>query len=327
MPSGSRCRTASRSRAASGTLRSCALSAIAMAAPSWASRTRDDLMRPLLSRLRLPILAFAALAAACGDVQVATDVDFPKPLVVPMPVKMGIYYSDQFSKYLHQEERWGTDWKIELGPFHVKMTQRLFNDAFAETVTVKDLNDIPAGEHVSAVVEPRIEQYSFITPRDTGAKYYAVTIRYRLNVFAPNGQLADSLTFTGYGSSPSSGVTTTNPMMLATKAAMRDAAAKFLVQFPDQEVSKKMLAGTPLIDPNKQVAEGGGTSSTPGSVIESVPIIDPQETVPTAGQTPPPTGTPPTNPTETPPPQGAPTPEPPVTPPSAEPKPAAPPAE
>ena len=31
-------------------------------------------------------------------------------------------------------------------------------------------------------------------------------------------------------------------MVLATKAAMRDAAAKFLVQFPEQDIAKKMLA-------------------------------------------------------------------------------------
>jgi len=128
-------------------------------------------MAPLaLIRCRPAVLALAALVAACGDVQVATDVEFPKPLVVPMPVTMGIYYSDQFSKYMHQEERWGTDWKIELGPFHVKMTQRLFGDAFAHTVEVKELNAVPESDHVNAVLEPRIEQYSFITPRDTGAK-------------------------------------------------------------------------------------------------------------------------------------------------------------
>ena len=117
---------------------------------------------------------------------------------------------------------------------------------------------MPPNPPYKAIIEPRIEQYSFITPRDTGAKYFAVTIRYRINVYAPSGELADSLTFTGYGSDASgSGMTSTGPMVLATKAAMRDAAAKFLVQFPEQDVAKKLLAGAPLIEAQPQVAAQG----------------------------------------------------------------------
>jgi hypothetical protein len=155
---------------------------------------------------------------------------------------------------------------------------------------VNDLQSIPTSPPLRAVIEPRIEQFSFITPRDTGAKYYAVTIRYRLNVFAPDGRLADSLTFTGYGSSPSGGITSTTPMILATKAAMRDAAAKFLVQFPEQAITKKMIAELPLIE--EPVAPAvAGSASAPGDkiVIESVPIVDsaPQTTAPASPPPPP----------------------------------------
>lgn len=223
-----------------------------------------------------PLVAALALAG-CGDVEVATDVEFPKPLVDELPFAVGVYYSDEFRKYVHTEDRWGVEWKVQLGQFHVRMGDKLFDAAFRDSVTVKSPTDVPADRQVRAVIEPRIEQYSFITPRDTGAKYYAVTIRYRLNVYAPDGQLADSLTFTGYGSSPSSGVTSTNPMILATKAAMRDAAAKFLVQFPEQSITKKMIADLPLIEAPAAVA-GGATGDE--IAIESVPIVDAQPNAP-----------------------------------------------
>lgn len=222
---------------------------------------------------RLLAAGALALLAGCGDVEVATDVDLPKPLVEPMPVNMGIYYSDEFRDYRHEEERWGVEWKIELGRYHVRMADRLFAAAFRDTTAVK--NPKVAESAVRAVVEPRIEQYSFITPRDTGAKYYAVTIRYRLNVFAPDGQLADSLTFTGYGSAPAGGMSTTGPMISATKAAMRDAAAKFLVQFPQQDVAERIRNGQPLIDAAAQPAAAGDPEPAPGEgVMESVPIFD-----------------------------------------------------
>jgi hypothetical protein len=218
-------------------------------------------------RIALPVLV--AIVAGCGPVNVATDSAVPVPLVEPMPIAVGIYYSEDFSKAAHNEERWGTE--------------------FREVTRVEDLKSLPADPPYRAIIEPRIEQYSFITPRDTGAKYFAVTIRYRLNVYAPNGVLADSLTFTGYGSNGSgNGMTSTGPMVLATKAAMRDAAAKFLVQFPEQDVAKKLLAGQPLIDEAPQVAVQTGQGNAPGGTptapvsppsdsapIESVPILDP----------------------------------------------------
>jgi hypothetical protein len=225
-------------------------------------------------------LAAAGLLAAvagCGGVQVAAESEVPTPLIDPLPLTVGIYYSDAFSKYAHAEERWGVDWKAELGPYHVRMGERLFAAAFREVIPVADLTNLPPNPPYVAIIEPRIEQYSFITPKDTGADYYAVTIKYRLEILAPNGSAADSLTFTGYGSYKSGGLSSTGPMVLATKAAMRDAAAKFLVQFPEQEVTRKLLAGTPLqgVPVAAVAADAPAASTVTDDVeIEVVPIVE-----------------------------------------------------
>lgn len=234
------------------------------------------------SRIALAVPSLAALAAlaGCGDVEVAAESQMPPPLIDPLPITVGIHYSEDYSKYAHAEERWGVKWRAELGPYHVRMAENLFHAAFRETVPVKDLKALPANPPYVAIIEPRIEQYSFITPKDTGANYYAVTIKYRLNVLAPTGETADSLTFTGYGSFKSGGVSTTSPMVSATKAAMRDAAAKFLVQFPEQDVAKKLVAGTPLIEPAAPAAAAatqeaqGAPAAADDLVIQTVPIVD-----------------------------------------------------
>lgn len=244
------------------------------------------------------------LLAGCGDVQVAAESEVPTPLIDPLPLTIGIYYSEDFSKYAHAEERWGVDWKAELGPYHVRMADRLFAASFREIVPIKDLATLPDNPPYVAIIQPRIEQYSFITPKDTGASYYAVTIKYRLDVLAPNGAPADSLTFTGYGSFKSGGMTSTAPMVLATKAAMRDAAAKFLVQFPEQQVAHKLLAGTPLIAAAPPPAVAGATQPAAvadDAVIEMVPIVDPNA---------PPASTATTQPAGVPPSTSEPTPEP-----------------
>jgi hypothetical protein len=231
-----------------------------------------------IHRTARTVLSLAALAAlaGCGDVEVAAESQMPTPLIDPLPITVGVHYSEDFSKYTHAEERWGVKWKADLGPYHVRMAERLFHAAFRETVPVNDLKALPADPPYVAIVEPRIEQYSFITPKDTGANYYAVTIKYRLNVLAPSGEAADSLTFTGYGSFKSGGVSTTSPMVSATKAAMRDAAAKFLVQFPEQDVAKKLVAGKPILQPQAPVVATAPSAPVAGDelVIQTVPVVD-----------------------------------------------------
>jgi hypothetical protein len=85
-------------------------------------------------------------------------------------------------------------------------------------------------------------------------------------------------------------MSTTAPMVSATKAAMRDAAAKFLVQFPEQDVAKKLVAGTPLIEPQAPVVATapGGPAPADDLVIQTVPLVD---QAPAEGTAPPAAGT------------------------------------
>ena len=94
-----------------------------------------------------------------------------------------------------------------------------------------------------AIFEPRIEQFSFANAKETGGVYCAVTIRYKSRIYAPNGQIVDTLTLTGYGSGPAPKIGNGEEELgIAAYAAMRDAAAKFLTQFPGLEIAKPLLA-------------------------------------------------------------------------------------
>src|SRR5207302_1582227 len=81
---------------------------------------------------------------------------------------------------------------------------------------------------------------------DTGGRYDAATIRYRINVYTPQGEKVDTLSLTGYGSALAQGLSSGKPLERATLAAMRDAAAKFLVQFPQQALAQQLAHDEPL---------------------------------------------------------------------------------
>jgi hypothetical protein len=152
----------------------------------------------------------------------------------------------EFASHVHMEERWSTDWHIDLGKAQSDGLTRLFNAMFARVVMVDSVNaGAQLGGDIRAILEPSIEEYAFVTPRDAGSPFYAVSVKYRVNVYAPDGRLADSWGFTGYGTSPSQGLTSSAPLTEATALAMRDAGAKLAVEFRDQAVVRGLLPQTP----------------------------------------------------------------------------------
>jgi hypothetical protein len=94
---------------------------------------------------------------------------------------------------------------------------------------------------VRAILEPSVEEYAFVTPRDAGSPFFAVSIKYRINVYTPDGKLADSWGFTGYGTAPSQGISSDAPLTQATALALRDAGAKLAVEFREQAIVRGLL--------------------------------------------------------------------------------------
>jgi len=143
---------------------------------------------------------------------------------------------------------------------------------------VEEFKDLESGKNakdLKALFETRVDQYSFVTSRETGGRYYAVTIKYRINLYTPRGEKVDSYTLTGYGNSLAMGMSGGKPLTQATKTAMRDAAAKFLVQFPDQAPAQQLARNEPVMADEPTV-------SAEAALIEAVPIDE----VPDAPATP-----------------------------------------
>jgi hypothetical protein len=233
---------------------------------------------------KLAVLAtsFAALAG-CGGVQIKPDAALPKPLVATLPTRVGLVVPGDMRNFTHTETRWGVDWTIALGDGHTHLMREVFKDEFDQVQEFKDLEEAKAAPGLKAIFEPRIEQYSFVTARETGGRYYAVTIRYRIKLYTPTGEEADTLTLTGYGNALAKGMSSGKPLEQASLAAMRDAAAKFLVQFPDQPVGERLAKNEPVVVEEKTVtADAGGIETVPieEPVVDTAPVIAPPSAPP-----------------------------------------------
>jgi hypothetical protein len=214
-------------------------------------------------------LATATLLEACGGIQIAPTPSLPRALVKKVPVKAGVVVGADMLAYKHQESRGGVSWEVALGQGHLKFATDTFGSLFDGAQVFRTLEEAKAAKDLAAIFEPRIEQYSFATARDTGSNYYAATIQYRIHVYNPAGERVDSFTLTGYGHGLAGRAMSgsTAPLIAATNSAMRDAAAKFMVQFPDQALAGQLSKGEPLLASAADVK-----NSNAFDVIEAVPV-------------------------------------------------------
>ena len=222
----------------------------------------------------LNLLLGVALLEGCAAVAVQPDGDLPKPLVVAMPAKVGVVVTSEAANYTHKESRASVDYEAQLGAAHKHLVEEIFKAEFADAKVFESVDAARLEPGILAIFEPRIEQFSFANAKETGGVYCAVTIRYQIGIYAPNGQQIDMLTLTGYGSGPAAQIGNgEEELAIAGYAAMRDAAAKFLTQFPTLDVAKPLLVSqalTPKATPAPGSAEA--VAAAADLTIEAVPI-------------------------------------------------------
>lgn len=236
---------------------------------SWLHARRRELVLAAVCGLGSTML----LLVGCGPVKLVASTNIPQPLVVKIPIGVALFIPAEFSSYVHKEERWSTKWHVDLGKAQTEGITRLMSAMFERVVPVDSINDgtqVPGG--VAAILEPSIEEYAFVTPRDAGSPFYAVSIKYRVNVYMPDGKLADSWGFTGYGTAPSQGLSSEAPLSVATSLAMRDAGAKLAVEFREQAVMRGLL-------PESDTADSPASAATPAApgAAPSVTTLPPTE--------------------------------------------------
>ena len=233
-------------------------------------------MKPV-THLSLGLAAACLVLGGCAKVLIRPEGELPKPLVVAAPAKVAVVVTSETANYTHKESRASVDYEASLGPEHKHLVEEVFHAEFADVRMFDSLDAARAEAGVLAIFEPRIEQYSFASAKETGGTYCAVTIRYQILIYAPDGQPVDTLTLTGYGSGPAPKIGNGEEELgIATYAAMRDAAAKFLTQFQGLDVAKPLLASQPL-QPKAQPLPGSPEAAAAEAVvaIEAVPINDP----------------------------------------------------
>jgi hypothetical protein len=218
-----------------------------------APRRNRERRRPLAS----PAAWLAcALLAGCAATEFEAQPNIPAPLVTKIPLVVGLYMDAAFRDKVYQEKRDGGDYSIAIGKAQADGFARLMGAMFDRVVPV---DAVDAGgrtdPQIRAVLQPVLEDFAFVTPVDSGSDVYAVSLKYRVNGYRPDGQLIDSWTFTGYGAARNDSMLSggSDTLKAAVQLAMRDAAARLATEFRDQAVVRGLLPQVPGSAPEAPV--------------------------------------------------------------------------
>lgn len=198
------------------------------------------------NRLPAAILTACFVLGGCGGANVLVQTTVPTPLVDPLPLTMGVHFGETLTDYVHEEdlELYGK-FRIELGSTQVPVFERVFDAMFARTVRMESIDAPNAG--VDAIIEPVFEELQFSIPAQTRSDFFEIWIKYKIDIYAPDGELLSSWPLPAYGKSNSRNfgfMESSSDLGLneATVWALRDAAAHLAFYFPEKDEIKSLTA-------------------------------------------------------------------------------------
>ena len=86
------------------------------------------------------LLCLALLYAGCAAKQVVVEGNFPKPLLDPLPITIGVIYPPAFAQHEFFDEAKGradSDWLVKTGEAQVEFWDTLFAGMFEEVVHIQ----------------------------------------------------------------------------------------------------------------------------------------------------------------------------------------------
>jgi hypothetical protein len=176
-------------------------------------------------------------AALCGcSASVPIEAEFPKPLIQPLTLRVGILLDEALSSFQHDEQLpYSSNWSIQMGAAHIAMFNPLFASMFTHTESVTTL-PVAATEHPSldVVIKPVVDKFEFDVPQGSDSKFVEVWVRYHLQVYQPDGTLVMEWPVVGYGKAQTGRMGNEGSLHRAAVRALREVGANVATEFATQ---------------------------------------------------------------------------------------------
>ena len=174
---------------------------------------------------------------------VVVEGSVPTPLVTKIPARIGVYYSDEFRNYRHEESmRDAGSWNIDLGRQNITFFRNLLDSLFEGVV---EIDEPPVSAQsmldLDGILIPEVEKYGFLTPSISGLKFYSASIEYRIVMFDKSGDKIGDWNIVGYGKSEGGMFSADDAINESTVLAIRDGGARIAIELIDQPAIKAWI--------------------------------------------------------------------------------------
>ncbi len=209
-----------------------------------------DASAPRRALRAVAVAIVAGLLAACGPNEVVVKPpagDFPQPLMEPLPLVVGVWYTEDFAGHEFFDEAKGraeSSWIVRTGDAQVQMWDTLYGAMFNELVHMKGKpGEGQMNQLVDAVLIPSVDELQYTIPAHTNVKVYEIWMRYRFSLVTTNGEPIADWTMTAYGKTPTAFLQSDEAAVnLAAVVALRDAGANFAANFTRVPAVQEWLA-------------------------------------------------------------------------------------
>ena len=175
-----------------------------------------------------------------------------RPLVQPLPLTVGVYFSPEFRAYQGKNtcndrevalriiiQPRNCSFDYDLGPPSVAMFELILAGMFESTVTIETLSPPPASNSgIAGIIEPRITDLNIISEGD-----FASDITYQITLYSPVGVEIGTWQVVGNGRKEGleEFIFLRGRAGELVRLAMRDAATTFIKGFRQEPVVKRWL--------------------------------------------------------------------------------------
>jgi len=181
-------------------------------------------------------IALMLILGACGANKVLVKGNFPEPVMTPLPLNIGVWYTDEFRNHEFTDMAktpQDSSWIVNTGDAQVKMWNALFGGMFQNFVEMEAAPGTGSmNQMVDAVLIPEIDELQYAVPTQTHVKVYEIWMRYRFKLVDLQGEPIAEWMMTAYGKTPTAFLQSdTAAVNLAAVMALRDAGANFVISF------------------------------------------------------------------------------------------------
>jgi hypothetical protein len=179
---------------------------------------------------------FVLFLSACGANEVIVEGEFPKPVMTPLPLTIGVWYPEEFRNHEFTDiakTPQDSSWVVKTGDAQLAMWNVLLAGMFQNVVEMKAAPGTDSmNQAVNAVLIPEIDELQYAIPTQTHVKVYEIWMRYRFKLVDLDGELIAEWMMTAYGKTPTAFLRSdTAAVNMAAVMALRDAGANFVLSF------------------------------------------------------------------------------------------------